>query len=358
MIAWATRLLPMLAGVLYCACASGGDDGADRRTPAGGPGSGFDNIDGGLADAGRQRLRGQGCASAEVHPIRLEPTVWFLIDGSGSMDQPFADSDRWNGLRQALIGTGGVIPALRSEVEFGVLFYDGPIADSFHGGTCPRFVTVEAGPDRLAAIESAYPQLPPGGSTPTHQALERARSLVVAQRGAPDAQERRVFFVLATDGKPNDSCSDGFSIGGRPAQPLVLEQTELAFEEGVRTFVVSLAEDDVALTAHLTEVAAAGGTGTAPFVPSGKGDLVAALSDIIDGALGCEVVLDGTVELGYECLGYVELNGNDLPCDDPDGWRLKDPRTVEFTGEACAQLLSDPDFTVEAGFPCEIFSPQ
>ena len=70
----------------------------------------------------------------------------------------------------------------------------------------------------------------------------------------------------------------------------MIQQTKGALAEGVQTFVISLASGDAALNAHLNEVAAAGGTGTTPFVPDSKDALVETLREIVTGATGCDLL--------------------------------------------------------------------
>ena len=89
-----------------------------------------------------------------------------------------------------------------------------------------------------------------------------------------------------------------------------------------------------------------------------KDELVMTLATIIGGAIGCQVFLNGEVTAGMECRGYVQVNGVFLPCNDPDGWHLVDPSTIELTGKACTDFMSSPDVTLKAGFPCGVFRPE
>jgi hypothetical protein len=53
----------------------------------------------------------------------------------------------------------------------------------------------------------------------------------------------------------------------------------------------------------------------------------------------------------------VDANGveQELICDDPNGYRLVGPTTIEILGEACARLQGNEELTVKASFPCEVF---
>ena len=103
--------------------------------------------------------------------------------------------------------------------------------------------------------------------------------------------------------------------------------------------------------------AAAGGTGSPPFTPTNQADLVATLTEIIGGAIGCRVQLNGEIKAGQECSGSVTFNGFPLACGDPNGWQLIDPRTIELTGTACTDFINSPSSNVTADFPCGVFVP-
>jgi hypothetical protein len=108
------------------------------------------------------------------------------------------------------------------------------------------------------------------------------------------------------------------------------------------------------------------------FSPMAPDELANTLTLLVGGAIGCEVQLDGEVTVGRECLGTVQMNGNALPCcretggswmcnnaavTDASGWRLKDARTVELVGTECVNFLTATEASLEARFPCDVFSP-
>jgi hypothetical protein len=156
----------------------------------------------------------------------------------------------------------------------------------------------------------------------------------------------------------------------------VIAAVDRAATARITTFVISLAGGDGALQAHLDEVARHGqpsNPNAKTFSPMTPQDLVTTLAAVLGGAIGCEVALNGTVVSGRECSGMVEVNGNPLACcrdggggswtcNDaaapmPDGWRLKDERTVELMGAACTQFLLATQASLRAAFPCGVFSP-
>ena len=48
----------------------------------------------------------------------------------------------------------------------------------------------------------------------------------------------------------------------------------------------------------------------------------------------------------------VELSCEEWRYDDPDGWRLADPGTLELLGAACEAYLAATDPALTAAFPC------
>jgi hypothetical protein len=49
----------------------------------------------------------------------------------------------------------------------------------------------------------------------------------------------------------------------------------------------------------------------------------------------------------------VEIDGQAIHCDDPDGFRLSGPSNLEFVGKACTQLKQKPGAQIKARFPCD-----
>ena len=303
--------------------------------------------------------------------MRIRPTVWLVIDGSGSMLQPLdfmnqASPTRWNALREALMDpTMGLIKSIENDVDFGMVIYDGPLGGftlPLPGGaasttppamTCPRLVDVEPAKGNFAAIDMAYTRDPLGGSTPTDKALEQVIAhLPGPMDQAPDAAATHpTIVVLATDGEPNDFCSMAFP--PLDVRPNVINAVKQLVANGNKTYVISLAGSDTGLMQFCTDVAAAGGTGKPAYVPSTRDALIQAFREIIGPGVACDVHLTGTVKMGLHCQGEVQLSGVTLPCDSDNGWRLKDPSTISITGTACEKFRSDPQAFLHADFPCE-----
>lgn len=381
---------------------SGAGVAASGATPAGGAGTFGGNSTGAQAGTGVP-VGGTGqpmeCATAMVNTSTATPDIMFVIDGSGSMCENFGGSTRWQALRSALLDTTqGLIYQLQASVWFGMVLYDGTIdlllaltgagngsvsecavmyTEMKATGECPQLIDVPIMVNNAAAIDMAFPATELGGSTPTDRAMEHAVDLMIGRQNAdPDGDPHPQYIILATDGQPNDICVGGVGGDGSAQRAGVIAAVDRGVAGGITTFVISLAGGDSSLQQHLDEVARHGqpsDPNAKTFSPMTPQDLVATLAAVLGGAIGCEVVLNGQVVAGRECSGLVEVNGNRLPCcldggaagwscDDaaasvPDGWRLKDERTVELMGAACTQFLLAPVASLRAAFPCGVFSP-
>jgi len=329
--------------------------------------------------AGTGLKEGQ-CAGRQVVTARVVPTIWLVIDGSGSMLNPLSamsEQTRWSALYDALMNPDtGVVKSLEKEVEWGVVLYDGPSPGGNpnvmlpDGGvrmlppadTCPRVITVEPKKEAFAEISTVVGVDPLGGSTPTDKALNVVVNHLDDMSGqALDTRIYPTIVVLATDGEPNDFCGGGMQQGGFlgfpmpvDVRPQVISAVQQLASMSIKTYVISLAGEDMNLTAHLNDVAAAGDTGLPPFFPTTKDSLVQAFKDIIGPPTACDVVLNGSVKAGLECMGSIKINGNALPCNDANGWMLKDPSTVVIQGTACESYKNDLNAVLEADFPCEL----
>ena len=71
----------------------------------------------------------------------------------------------------------------------------------------------------------------------------------------------------------------------------------------------------------------------------------------------CSFQLNGKVKAGSETDGQVTLDGGALPLNDPNGWRLSSPTTVEFVGTSCDKVKDKNDHKVTAKFPCGSIIP-
>lgn len=325
------------------------------------------------------------CAGANARASRIKPTVLFVVDRSGSTADAYPGStNKWQAMYDALMEPkDGVISKLQSVAHFGMVLFDGgdlggvaiatgimdiiacvmdptmcpDAAVPADGAACPRLVIEEPALNNRDAIDAKYIVSLPGGTTPTKLALEAAYKLLPDQQSL-DKRVGERFVILCTDGLPN-GCTDFNTMDH--AGPI--EQLQMAAKRGIKTYVVGVAaksDSDAGggageAQAYLDELATHGNTGSPAFSPATKGDLVASLTEIIGGAVGCSVTLNGSVVAGQECSGKVDLNSQALECNGANGFKLVSASQIELQGTACQKFKNDPAAIVNASFPCSAF---
>jgi hypothetical protein len=288
------------------------------------------------------------CADVKINLDKQIPTVLLLVDQSGSMDAEFAGSDRWQVLRSSLMNPGmGVVNTLQAQVRFGLALYSG-VRDQ----PCPVITSVAPALNNFAAIDTAYP-IPTAAildNTPTGESIDAASTLL---QGVQELGQK--VIVLATDGDP-DSCAEPDSNGTDPPREMSLEASHRAFQAGVFTFVISVAAD--ADQAHLAELANVGqgyprnDATNRVYLANDQAQLATAFNTIVEGIRSCAFAINGTVNDGGEADGSVVLNGMHLSLNDPNGWRLSSPSTIELVGSACETVKNSESVALQATFPC------
>lgn len=315
--------------LILTACAAlhcGGDAAAPGSRTSGANGSvgtaaGADAVNGGAGNASLGNPTQPMIARSSSSPISVDsscsnPTVLFVVDGSGSMSETFGGPSRWTALRTALLDpTNGFVTRFQDKASFGLMIYDGTIASSnsssssaSSSGTaapmcptavsamsdsmCPRLVSVPPKFTNLMPIQNMYPAKELGGSTPTDKALAAAVDQVIALGAGKDPSQNPGFIVLATDGEPNDLCTGGKGGDGSLQRQCVVSAVDRAAAAHVRTFVISLAGNDTKLQMHLADVAKHGDPTNPmahPYSPMNPDELVMALKAVLTPALGCEL---------------------------------------------------------------------
>jgi len=343
-------------------------------TVSGSAGSNSSPIIGAAGRAGVKVNDPNVCASADVTATRITPTVYLVVDGSGSMNARFGGGTRWTVLREALVGANGVVTKLDPVVKFGMTIYSNndPMK-------CPSTVNVPPALSNLMMINGAYPAVETGGGTPTGEALQQVVDSLPDFNG-PDAAGAPPIIVLATDGEPN-GCAMGAAcnwaadwaacLGGilgslanaMPTYDSTLKAVRAARDKNIAVWVVSLAEGlnnipDLQKTANigagLQENASPGAT---IYSPQNPDDLVQTLAKLIGGAVTCNVELNGKLDVKRACEGKVMMNSQALECGSDQGWKPIDERHIELQGTACEKFKSDPTVILDATFPCDVVSP-
>lgn len=349
-----------------CVSASGGS-GPNNNT-GGTIGLDIDASFGQGGDNGTGGGNGDACASVDLTLDTVTPTVVLLIDQSGSMEDADLEPglDRWQALKDALRASDGPVATLENKVRFGMVFYsnDLQLDEPPEEGICPD---LDRGGDdnllmppafgRFQAFSDYFGPLGTYRNTPTAESFER----VAAELAAFDEPGPK-FIVLATDGDP-DRCENNREYdpnpqtGGALSRQMVVDAVSAAYAQGITTYVISVG-DDVAQT-HLNDVANVG-QGYPVDDPTDRFYLVTtqdaltnAFQTIIDGVRNCTLTLDGEIDPDLAGRGEVLLDGEPIPMDDDNGWKIVDGQTIELTGSACETIKSG-EHSLSARFPCEV----
>jgi von Willebrand factor type A domain-containing protein len=293
------------------------------------------------------------CAKVEVKFEKRIPYVVLLVDQSGSMTADFGNGTRWSVLHDALLNPNdGIVTKLDEDVRFGLALYTS--MNGYEGGTCPLVTGIEAEFGTYTAIKTLYDASEPIEDTPTGESiLAVAEQLQKIYLSVPTPK----VIVLATDGEP-DTCEQPDPENG---QEKSIEAAKAAWQMGISTYVISVG-DEVGL-GHLQDMANAGqglevgGGQNAPFYQALDQDqLYDAFDTIINGVRDCVFTLDGNVVPGYEDQGKVVLDGESLPQDDPNGWKLNSSNEIQLLGEAC-EKIQNGEHELDVEFPCGGYDP-
>jgi hypothetical protein len=377
-----------------------GDDaggGAGGGPDAGGGGtSGDDGSSGGFTAGDAQNSpQGDGCASADAKPVRIPVSVWLVIDISqveangfsvGTNPPPAAQTVLYM-LRSALLDAGGLVPSLQSVEAFGFVGVDsgycssGVVLDAgyltpYDGGSdlgCPDLRVVPPALMNESAIADAFPTNIVGGTSPS--TVYGVQYVLSQMPSAAQVATHPQAVILAFRGSSETLSANvpGFPYEPANVTPLTpppqfvwdpspaLESMEY-FEQqmvarGAKVFTINMGDTAAVAVQAQQQIAEIGNTGSGPFTPQNATDLNTAVQKILTASVSCDVALTGTVVAGQECKGVVTVSGAAVACNDPNGWTLKDPGTIELVGTACANLQSHPDAEVQATFPCAAFLP-
>jgi hypothetical protein len=285
------------------------------------------------------------CPDVSFTAMRVTPTIQLLIDKSGSMTSSFGGSTRWQSVKDALIGPGGVVETYQAAAYFGATLYSASST-----ANCPVTPTSAGGRqlNNLGPIATLLNGNNPGGNTPTGDSLMVTWQEMVAN---PPPANSPPIIVLATDGEPQTCVDFSDQTGGRA---LTVAQAQNAFNAGIRTFILSVGT--AVANQHLQQVANAGVgmdpvTGTAPYyVADNPAQLAMAFDAIIGGVISCDLMLDGDITPAQAAAGYVTLNGMVLVYG--TDWTLVGSNIIRLMGSACATLQGSSMPTVAGTFPC------
>lgn len=362
-------------------CGSSKEDGPSADGAGGGtfldPSDGNDDDD----EKKKRECNPQpGCNDLQVEFESIVPTVMILVDRSSSMfDIPFGDSpNRWQPLKDALVGDDGVLRQLDGAVRFGFATYTHQQVNG--AAACPLMDVIDIETDNFESIEALYDDVSvdPATTGPDPQSYKGETPTGAAIRSVLPALEAYEspgpkFLLLVTDGEP-DTCAVPDPQCG---QDEAISAVQEAYDKNIKTFVIGVGEIG---HDHLQDLANAGagepvqrrGIGAdceesnlATYSDAGgdaryyRPENPAALRDDIGGIIGgvrsCEFKLSEEVDLEEADKGTVLLDCDGLPYDDDNGWRMKSSTELELVGDSCTAIKTTirPDLYIT--FPCESY---
>ena len=272
------------------------------------------NGDGPTPDSRAAAVQFESCEEHGLLTEELEPEVMILLDRSASM------TGGWDDVRAAV---QALTEDFDERARFGLTVFPEDIACD------PGRVLVEPAINAGADIERALSNIVPDGLTPTDGALSE-----VAQHFEDNKGPLR-YVVLVTDGGPT-CVGDAQAPSVQAASEAALEAMEALTDAGVRTYVLGIQTPEAA--GVLDALAEAGGTGEDEYRElSDHAAVGEALVSITQDALECNFVLDAPADNPQ--LVRVRMDGEALPFEDEDGWRLgADNQTIFLVGRACSDL--------------------
>lgn len=296
------------------------------------------------------------CIEGEVEFEAVVPEVSLLLDRSGSMSGGLGTVTRWDALGLVLLGDPtvagdhGVVGDFEDRVAFGASFYTSGGGGPY--GCVLDLESVALARNNYTSIRQRYQQIGPSGGTPTGEAV----NAVVANALDADLGGGPKILVLATDGEPT-----GCGISSDPAGD-VERGVSSAFEDGMKTFAISIATDTD--PTHMQRVANLGAglpvdaDPPAPYYTAeSQEDLALAFASILEEVpRSCVFALNGKVDPDQADEGTVTLAGEELVYEDPDGWILPQVDQVELLGGACEQIRAGEE-DLDITFPCSVFTP-
>jgi hypothetical protein len=314
----------------------------------------------------------------------------------------------WYPLRDGVLQ---VLQPLQGTVRFGFAAFTGEMGDAM----CPTLLPVIPALGNYDAISSRYTALlaPRKGETPTRKALDQVGALLMADAVAFPGDK---FILFVTDGEP-DYCDDGNATCPPDSVIAGLQNLKKA---NVSTLVMGISSplttiSDGALQAFanagagqpvfpalpagqpldvnaiydqcssvpgwhadflLTGKPAARGSTIADYATVGgtasvyKPDvtnqiaLVNEISRALSGVKSCTFDLNNVsgkalkVNLQLLARAHVLIEGNPVPLDDTNGWKMATESELDLVGTACDTWRNPASKKIDFQFPCELIVPE
>lgn len=288
------------------------------------------------------------CVAVKSTTKPQTPVVHLLIDQSGSMNDKFGTTTRWEAMKSSLVGMGGVVDKYDEFIYFGASLY------TTKNNICPSFKTVPAALSNFSTINTLLTTNSPGSETPTGEAID---SLLATFMANPDNSNGKHIIVLVTDGQP-DTCQYPNPRNQNEqniANKKVVDSAAKAFAMGYEFYVVSVGTDTV--DAHLQAVANAGvgapaGQNAPFFKVTNTAEMDNVFHTLTQNALSCKFDVP-TWTLGEPSKARVYLNSTTVPFSATDGWYVESDIALRLTGSYCQAYLTSPGSLVTADVSCD-----
>jgi hypothetical protein len=294
------------------------------------------------------------CPSVHFQAMKTTPSIELLIDKSQSMRENFngQDPNNMSGVsgpfkfpteQDALVGTQGSVTQLQGTAYFGAAMYP--------SNACPGVFSAPRALNNLKAISDLIAAHPPGGNTPTAQAID---AVVADFTANPPPKGSPPVIVLSTDGLPNE-CNDNGADAQTRAKAATIASAKAAFAKGIRLFLLVVGNQfDAQFKKELANAGqgvVAGQPDALAYTATDPQSLADAFQAIIGGVLSCDLQLSGQVDPTTGQNGTVTLNNMTLNYG--TDWTL-DPNglVIHLLGSACNTLKNSQNPQVDATFAC------
>lgn len=298
-----------------------------------------------------------GFCGSEFHaPVGKAPLLYFVVDTSGSMQEPIGGETKYALLERAATD---VVESLGALIRVGAATFPSGDAGCIPGKEvmAPQDGDPDGTTRTVAAFKKAIHRTPAGG-TPTAATLAALRP----HFSKPTEGDGPSAIILITDGGPN--CNPSLQCGPEdcmlniegacPGPQSCCSDDDMLFcldrgaalsaiasfrEVNTLVYVVGLALNP-AYDGLMSQMALAGGTArsTAPYYypAADASELSERLREIAGSLVSCTFVLAEPPE--DPSLLNVYFGNEVVPFDPQDGWQWRDERTIEAVGGACQQL--------------------
>lgn len=337
-----------------------------------------------------------GLCGNETIPTQDErPNLYFVIDASGSMHDPFVAGETQSKYTAAVGAVSAVLQRIGHRVSYGAAIFPRPNQDTCTPGV--QVFATQAGDSVkctiagktgtvLTALQHALNSITPNGGTPLSATMTSLLPILTALPG-------KTAVILATDGAPNcnpdavcdadlcqlnlmnwvyqnglacaaplNCCDPNFDPSG-PYNCVDQDATNQVLaslrDASIATYVVGLPGEPTSATV-LDGMAVAGGTarqdaGTTEYYET---DDAQALADTLL-HIATQLAVSCTIKLSQSPPNWpqvaVYFDNTLIPAFSDDGWQQVDASTLQITGSYCDQLLTGNVYQVQVVADCPVF---